>query len=79
MRLVVGIAQILVGAFILALNGFWQFQRSQFDQAIEVPPHDIYYVHVGWEYYALYIGVPLLIVLGGGLLIRDHRLLTKTS
>ena len=79
MRLVVGIAQILVGLGVLALNVFWQFQRTQFDQAIEVPPHDVYYVQVGWEYYALYIGVPLLIVFGGWLLIRDHRLLAKTS
>ncbi|MCF8879975.1 hypothetical protein L5876_09135 [Hyphobacterium sp. SN044] len=79
MRLVVGIAQILIGACVLALNGFWHFQRSQFDQAIEVPPHDIYYVQVGWEYYVLYTGVPLLIVFGGWLLIRDHRFLAKKS
>ena len=79
MRLVVGIAQILVGLGVLALNLFSIFQTRQYVQLTDGPEHDVYSVTVGWEYYALYIGIPIIILLGGWLLIRDHRLLAKAS
>lgn len=85
MRLVVGILLIGLGLWSLATNVKSVIERDRMmrrAQQIEIEgiETDTYYVvPTGWLFYLTSIGIPAILLTGGGLLIRDSRWLFPQS
>lgn len=85
MRLVVGILLIALGLWALAANVISLIERDRMIrrasqvQTEEVQANVYYVVSTGWLTYLTSLGIPAIMLTGGGLLIRDSRWLIPQS
>lgn len=85
MKLVVGILLIGLGLWSLATNVMSYIERDRLIQSAQqieidgIEANTYYVMPIGWVFYLTSIGIPAILLTGGGLLIRDSRWLFPQS